>query len=194
MDTTIIPDRIEAATFLAMAAAVPGSSITLEHCEASHMAAAIHKLEQCGCEILPGNREVAISAPHRPAAMNVTTAPFPGFPTDMQAQMMALASVAEGTSVITDTVYLDRFTHVPELQRMGANIELKGNVAVVKGVEQLSGAQVMATDLRASASLVLAGLAARGETLIDRIYHLDRGYEALEKKLGAVGAQIQRLN
>ena len=122
------------------------------------------------------------------------TQPFPGFPTDMQAQFIAVSAIAGGTSVIEDTVYLDRFTHVPELARMGANIELKGNVAVVKGVERLSGAQVMATDLRASASLVLAGLAAQGETLIDRIYHLDRGYEALENKLGAVGARIQRVN
>jgi UDP-N-acetylglucosamine 1-carboxyvinyltransferase len=137
---------------------------------------------------------VTVTGPVRPKAVNVVTQPFPGFPTDMQAQMIAVCAIAGGTSVIEDTVYLDRFTHVPELARMGASIELKGNVAVVKGVERLSGAQVMATDLRASASLVLAGLAAQGETLIDRIYHLDRGYEALEKKLGAVGARIQRVN
>jgi UDP-N-acetylglucosamine 1-carboxyvinyltransferase len=194
MDTTIIPDRIEAATFLAMAAAVPGGSITLEHCEASHLAAAIHKLEQCGCEILPGNREVTISAPHRPAAVNVTTAPFPGFPTDMQAQMMALASVAEGTSVITDTVYLDRFTHVPELQRMGADIRLERNVAIIRGVEHLQGAPVMATDIRASAGLVIAALAAEGETRISRIYHLDRGYENFDGRLAKLGATIERVN
>jgi len=137
---------------------------------------------------------VTVTGPARPKAVNVVTQPFPGFPTDMQAQMIAVCAIGSVTSVIEDTVYLDRFTHVPELARMGANIELKGNVAVVKGVEQLSGAQVMATDLRASASLVLAGLAAQGDTLIDRIYHLDRGYEALEKKLSAVGARIQRVN
>jgi UDP-N-acetylglucosamine 1-carboxyvinyltransferase len=124
----------------------------------------------------------------------VVTQPFPGFPTDMQAQMIAVGAIAGGTSVIEDTVYLDRFTHVPELARMGASIELKGNVAVVKGVDGLSGAPVMATDLRASASLVLAGLAAQGETVIDRIYHLDRGYEALEQKLSALGASIRRIN
>jgi UDP-N-acetylglucosamine 1-carboxyvinyltransferase len=117
--------------------------------------------------------------------VNVVTQPFPGFPTDMQAQMIAVCALAEGASVIEDTIYLDRFTHVPELARLGAQIELKGNVAVVKGVERLSAAQVMATDLRASASLVIAALAAEGETTVDRIYHLDRGYEALEKKLGA---------
>ncbi|HTL27518.1 MAG TPA: UDP-N-acetylglucosamine 1-carboxyvinyltransferase, partial [Burkholderiales bacterium] len=120
--------------------------------------------------------------------------PFPGFPTDMQAQMIAVCAVADGMSVVEDTIYLDRFTHVPELARMGAQIELKGNVAVVKGVDRLAGAQVMATDLRASACLVMAALAARGETLVDRIYHLDRGYESLEQKLAALGADIQRIH
>ena len=123
----------------------------------------------------------------------MATQPYPGFPTDMQAQMMAVCAVAAGTSVIEDTIYVDRFTHVPELARMGARIELRGNVAVVTGVERLSGAQVMATDLRASASLVIAALAAEGETVIDRIYHLDRGYEALEKKLAALGARVERI-
>jgi len=192
IDTTIIPDRIEAATFLA-AAAITGGTITLERCEAAHMAASIHTLEDAGCEVLPGNDSVTISGPARPAALNVTTAPFPGFPTDMQAQIMALASVADGTSVITDTIYLDRFTHVPELARLGARIELKGNAAVVTGVDKLQGAPVMATDIRASAALVIAALVAEGETRISRIYHLDRGYEALDQKLARLGASITRV-
>ena len=193
IDATIIPDRIEAATFAA-AAAMTGGSLKLEGVVPAHFDAVLLKLEEAGSRIERAADAVTVTGPARPKAVNVVTQPFPGFPTDMQAQMIAVCALAGGTSVIEDTVYLDRFTHVPELARMGANIELKGNVAVVKGVEGLSGAQVMATDLRASASLVLAGLAAKGETLIDRIYHLDRGYEALEKKLGAVGAQIERVN
>jgi len=192
IDTDVIPDRIEAQTFLA-AAAIAGGSITLERCDAGDMAAAIHKLEEAGCEILPGRAEVTITGPRRPHAVDVTTAPFPGFPTDMQAQMMAVCSIAEGTSVITDTIYLDRFTHVSELGRLGANIELKGNTAVVRGVERLSGAPVMATDIRASAALVLAALVAEGETRISRIYHLDRGYEALDKKLAGLGVKVERV-
>ena len=192
IDTTIIPDRIEAQTFLA-AAAVTGGSITLESCDPSDMLSAIQKLEEAGCQILPGTNEVTITGPRRPYAVDVTTAPFPGFPTDMQAQMMALCSVAEGTSVITDTIYLDRFTHVPELARLGARIELKGNTAVVKGVERLSGAPVMATDIRASAALVIAALVAEGETRISRIYHLDRGYEGLDQKLVKLGASVERI-
>jgi UDP-N-acetylglucosamine 1-carboxyvinyltransferase len=192
MDTTIIPDRIEAATLLA-AGAITGGSVTIERCDSGHMAAAMHKLEETGCDVLPGNGEVTLSGPARPSAVDVTTAPFPGFPTDMQAQMMALCSVAEGTSVITDTIYLDRFTHVPELQRLGAQIELKGNAAVIKGVDRLQGAPVMATDIRASAALVIAALVAEGETRISRIYHLDRGYEQLEQKLTKLGASIERV-
>jgi UDP-N-acetylglucosamine 1-carboxyvinyltransferase len=192
IDTTIIPDRIEAATFLA-AAAITGGTVTLERCEAAHMAAAMHTLEEAGCEILPGNREVAVRGPSRPAAVSVTTAPFPGFPTDMQAQIMALCAIADGTSVITDTIYLDRFTHVPELARLGADIRLDHNVAKVRGVQSLQGAPVMATDIRASAALVIAALVAEGETRISRIYHLDRGYEALDQKLARLGAQIQRV-
>ena len=193
IDTTIIPDRIEAATFAA-AAAMTGGKVRLDDVAPAHFEAALRKLEETGCVIERGAASVTVTGRARPKAVNVVTQPFPGFPTDMQAQMIAVCAVAEGTSVIEDTIYLDRFTHVPELARMGARIELKGNVAVVKGVEKLSGAQVMATDLRASASLVIAALAAQGETLIDRIYHLDRGYEALEKKLGALGAQIRRVN
>jgi len=192
IDATIIPDRIEAATFAA-AAAMTGSRIRLLGVVPGHFEAALHKLEEAGCTIQRSGDAVAVSGPPRPKAVNVVTQPFPGFPTDMQAQMIAVCAIAAGTSVIEDTIYLDRFTHVPELARMGARIELKGNVAVVNGVQRLSGAQVMATDLRASASLVIAALAAEGETVIDRIYHLDRGYESLEKKLAALGARVERL-
>jgi len=193
IDTAIIPDRIEAATFAAAAAAT-GGKIRLEGVIPDHFEAALRKLEESGCVLHRGTDSLTVSGPVRPQAVNVVTQPFPGFPTDMQAQMIAVCALAGGTSVIEDTIYFDRFTHVPELARMGARVELKGNVAVVKGVDRLYGAQVMATDLRASASLVIAALAAEGETLIDRIYHLDRGYETLEKKLGALGAQIQRVN
>jgi UDP-N-acetylglucosamine 1-carboxyvinyltransferase len=192
LDTTIIPDRIETATFLG-AAAITGGSITLERCDSGHIAAVMHKLEECGCDLLPGNREVAITGPKRPGAVEVVTEPYPGFPTDMQAQMMALCSIADGRSTITDTIYQDRFTHVPELARMGCDIRLDGNVAVVTGVERLQGAPVMATDIRASAALVLAALAAEGETRISRIYHLDRGYEALDQKLTKLGADVKRV-
>jgi UDP-N-acetylglucosamine 1-carboxyvinyltransferase len=193
IDTTIIPDRIEAATFAA-AAAMTGGTIRLEGVVPDHFEAPLRKLEEAGCTLRRDADSITVSGPSRPKAVDVVTQPFPGFPTDMQAQMIAVCAIAGGTSVVEDTIYLDRFTHVPELARMGARIELKGNVAVVKGVDRLSGAQVMATDLRASACLVIAGLAAHGETLVDRIYHLDRGYEALEKKLGALGARIQRVN
>jgi UDP-N-acetylglucosamine 1-carboxyvinyltransferase len=192
IDATIIPDRIEAATFAAAAAMTRGR-IRLLGVVPQHLEAALHKLEEAGCAVERDTDTVAVSGPPRPSAVNVVTQPFPGFPTDMQAQMIAVCAIADGTSVIEDTIYHDRFTHVPELARMGARIELRANVAVVNGVEHLSGAQVMATDLRASASLVIAGLAARGETLVDRVYHLDRGYESLEKKLAGLGARIERV-
>jgi UDP-N-acetylglucosamine 1-carboxyvinyltransferase len=193
IDTTIIPDRIEAATFAA-AASITGGRLKLEGAEPVHFDAVLRKLEETGSTIERASGSVTVTGPARPKSVNVVTQPFPGFPTDMQAQMIAVCALASGTSVVEDTVYLDRFTHVPELARMGASINLKGNVAMVRGVERLYGAPVMATDLRASASLVLAALAAQGETIIDRVYHLDRGYEVLEKKLAAVGAQIQRVN
>jgi UDP-N-acetylglucosamine 1-carboxyvinyltransferase len=192
IDTTIIPDRIEAATLMATAA-ITGSEVTLERCEPGHIAAAIHALESAGCEVLPLNGELTVRGPARPRAADVVTDPYPGFPTDMQAQMMSLASVADGVSHIVDTVYQDRFTHVPELARLGAQIELHGNAATITGVERLQGAPVMATDIRASAALVLAGLVAEGETRISRIYHLDRGYEGLEQKLRKLGANIERV-
>jgi len=193
IDATIIPDRIEAATFAA-AAAMTGGRLRLERVVPAHFEAVLRKLEEAGSTVERAPDAVTVTGPSRPRAVNVVTQPFPGFPTDMQAQMIAVCALASGTSLIEDTVYLDRFTHVPELARMGASIELRGNVAVVRGVDRLYGAPVMATDLRASASLVLAGLAANGDTLIDRIYHLDRGYETLEKKLGAVGARIERIS
>jgi UDP-N-acetylglucosamine 1-carboxyvinyltransferase len=192
IDTTIIPDRIEAATFAA-AAAMTGGSIRLDGVVPEHFEAALRKLEEAGCEIERGKDMVKVACRARPTAVNVVTQPYPGFPTDMQAQMIAVCSIAQGTSVVEDTIYADRFTHVQELARMGARIELKGNVAVVQGVDRLSGAQVMATDLRASASLVIAALAAEGETVVDRIYHLDRGYESLEEKLSALGARVERI-
>ena len=192
IDTTIIPDRIEAATFMA-AAAITGGSITLESCQSEHLRASIERLTEAGCAIESGHDELTISGPVRPAAVTVTTQPYPGFPTDMQAQMMAVCSIADGESVITDTIYLDRFTHVPELARLGADIRLDHNVATIRGVERLQGAQVMATDIRASAALVLAALVAEGETRISRIYHLDRGYQALDQKLTKLGASIRRV-
>ena len=144
--------------------------------------------------MLPEEGSVTIQGPVRPGATDVTTSPFPGFPTDMQPQMMALLSVADGTSVITDTVYLDRFTHVPELRRLGAQIRLNRNAAVIRGIDRLQGAQVMATDIRASAALVLGALAAEGETRVSRIYHLDRGYEKLDEKLTKLGASVRRVS
>jgi UDP-N-acetylglucosamine 1-carboxyvinyltransferase len=171
-----------------------GGRIRLENVVPDHFEAALRKLEEAGCSLQRSSNTVTVAGAARPHPVNVVTQPFPGFPTDMQAQMIAVSAVADGTSVIEDTIYHDRFTHVPELARMGARVELKGNVAVVKGVDRLAGAQVMATDLRASACLVMAALAAQGETLVDRIYHLDRGYEALEQKLAALGADIQRIN
>ena len=192
MDTTIIPDRIEAATFAA-AAAMSGGTITLDRVIPDHFEAALRKLEETGTTIVRTKDSVTVTGPSRPRAVDVVTQPFPGFPTDMQAQMIAVCAVANGTSVIEDTIYVDRFTHVPELARMGAKVELRGNVAIVKGVERLSGAPVMATDLRASAALALAALIAEGETRISRIYHLDRGYEAFDDKLRGLGARVERV-
>ena len=192
IDTTIIPDRIEAATFLA-GAAITGGSITLTQCDPEHVRSVSQKLEQAGCEVLEGDREVTIRGPVRPGALEVVTDPYPGFPTDMQAQMMALCSIADGVSTLTDTIYLDRFTHVPELARLGADIRMDKNVAHVRGVDHLQGAPVMATDIRAGAAIVLAALVAEGETRISRIYHVDRGYENLVQKLSGLGASVERV-
>ncbi len=187
-----IPDRIETGTF-AIAAAISGGDVTMRGCRPEHLESVLTKLEETGARIETGPATLRVAAASRPRAVNVRTQPFPGFATDMQAQMMALMSVAEGRSVITESVFESRFMHVNELLRMGADITIAGNTAVIQGVPALAGAPVMATDLRASASLALAALAAQGTTVISRIYHLDRGYEAIEAKLTALGAEIQRV-
>lgn len=189
----IMPDRIEASTFLT-AAAITRGHLILRNADPSSMDAVLDKLAETGAIIEAGSDWISLDMKHRPKAVNARTLPYPAFPTDMQAQLMTLNSVAEGTAVMTETIFENRFMHVPELNRMGAQIDVEGNTAIIKGVEQLSGATVMATDLRASASLVIAGLVADGDTYIDRIYHLDRGYEHIEKKLSAVGAQISRID
>lgn len=189
----VLPDRIETGTYLA-AAAITRGRIKLKNTRPDLLESVLLKLEEIGAIIDTGIDWISLDMKgKRPYAVNISTAPYPAFPTDMQAQMMAVNTIAQGTGVITETVFENRFMHVQELQRMGANIALKGNTAICTGVENLIGAQVMATDLRASASLVLAGLAARGETIIDRIYHIDRGYECIEEKLTQLGAQIHRL-
>ncbi len=188
----VMPDRIETGTFLAAAAAA-GGRIRLTGVGADSLDATLEKLREAGAEISAKEGLLEIEMTHRPASVSLRTAPYPGFATDMQAQFMALAAVARGTAMITETIFDNRFQHALELQRLGANIAIRGDTAVVKGVERLQGAKVMATDLRASAGLVIAGLVAEGETVVDRIYHLDRGYEALEKKFSALGARIERV-
>jgi UDP-N-acetylglucosamine 1-carboxyvinyltransferase len=191
-DHEVIPDRIEGGTYLA-AAAMTGGDVSVERCLPRHLEAVVMKLREAGAEVTEGKEHVRLKAPRRLNATEVKTFPYPGFPTDMQAQMMAVACVSKGTSVITETVFESRYIHVPELRRMGSDIQVEGNHAVVVGVERLTGAPVMASDLRASAGLVLAGLAAEGETMISRVYHLDRGYEGMEAKLRGLGARIERL-
>ncbi len=189
----VLPDRIETGTYLA-AAAITSGKIKLKNTRPDLLKSVLVKLEEAGAEIETGIDWISLDMKgKRPRAVNVSTAPYPAFPTDMQAQIMALNAVAEGSGSITETVFENRFMHVQELQRMGANISLKGNTAICTGTPDLHGAPVMATDLRASASLVLAGLAAKGETVINRIYHIDRGYECIEEKLAQLGARIHRL-
>lgn len=189
----IMPDRIEAGTY-AMAAAITGGTLDLDGARIGHIEAAVEVLRQAGVTIEQRNGGVFVSrANHGLVGVDAQTDPYPGFPTDLQAQMMALMTVAEGAAMITETIFENRFMHVPELQRMGANINLHGGSAMVRGVDHLTGAPVMASDLRASASLVIAGLAARGKTEVRRVYHLDRGYERMEEKLAAVGADIERV-
>ncbi len=189
----IIPDRIETGTFL-VAAAATGGRVRLRKTEPAYLDAVLEKLRDAGARIETGDHCIELDMQgRRPHAVNITTAPHPAFPTDMQAQFVALNSIADGTATIKETIFENRFMHVQELQRMGADIELQGNTAIVRGVQSLQGAPVMATDLRASACLVIAGLAAEGETVIDRIYHLDRGYECIEEKLSQLGANICRL-
>jgi UDP-N-acetylglucosamine 1-carboxyvinyltransferase len=188
----VIPDRIEAATFLA-AALITRGDLTLSGCRADHLGAVIETMRAMGAHVEVDGTGIRCRGGEAPRGIHVVTAPYPGFPTDMQAQMMALAAIGDGVSVITDTIYPDRFTHVPELVRLGADIRLDGNTAVVHPVAELSGAHVMASDLRASAALILAGLVARGTTRVSRVYHIDRGYERIEEKLRAVGADVERV-
>jgi UDP-N-acetylglucosamine 1-carboxyvinyltransferase len=188
----IIPDRIETGTY-ACAAAITGGQIFLRHARVDHLGALVRALREAGVDVIVGEGGLTVKRLNGLHGADVMTEAYPGFPTDMQAQYMALMCVADGAAMVTETIFENRFMHVPELNRMGARINVHGASAIVRGVAALSGAPVMATDLRASVSLVLAGLAARGETLINRVYHLDRGYEALEQKLAACGADIERL-
>ncbi|HET7670353.1 MAG TPA: UDP-N-acetylglucosamine 1-carboxyvinyltransferase [Burkholderiales bacterium] len=189
----VMPDRIETGTYLAAAAAT-GGRVRLTGADPRSLDATLEKLREAGARIETNGSSITLETDGRPRAVSVRTAPYPGFATDMQAQFMALASIASGTAVITETIFENRFMHALELQRLGADISIQGNSAVVRGVERLQGATVMATDLRASAGLVIAGLVADGETVVDRIYHLDRGYEALERKLSALGASVERIS
>ena len=189
----IIPDRIETGTFL-VAAALTGGDVIIDGCEPDHVGATLSKLSQAGVDISVGSNTIHVRGNASVTSVDFRTEPYPGFPTDMQAQFMVLMAVADGTSMINETIFENRFIHVSELKRMGADIRINGNTAMVHGVGRLSGAPVMASDLRASACLVLAGLVAEGTTVINRVYHLDRGYEALEEKFTALGAAIRRIH
>ena len=187
-----MPDRIEAGTFLCAVAAA-GGDVVLRGARAGHLEAVIDKLREAGATIDAGDDWIRVRASERPRAVSFRTSEYPAFPTDMQAQLMVLDCIADGTASVAETIFENRFMHVPEMLRLGAKIEVDGRSAVVQGVEKLSGARVMATDLRASAGLVIAGLVAEGETVVDRIYHLDRGYDRMEAKLRALGADIERV-
>jgi UDP-N-acetylglucosamine 1-carboxyvinyltransferase len=188
---SVIPDRIEAGTYVA-AAAITGGDVTIKNVLVEHLGALIDKIEEAGVKVTRAANSIRVKGRAALRPVDVTTLPYPGFPTDMQAQMMALMSITDGISVITEKIYPDRFMHISELNRMGAEVMLEGASAIVKGVDHLSGAPVMASDLRASAALVLAGLVAKGKTEVSRVYHLDRGYERMEEKLAALGARIWR--
>ena len=190
--TEIIPDRIETGTFMA-AAALTGGRVLITHCEPQHVGATMDKLQQAGAQVTVQGRTLTVQGPETLTSVDVMTQPYPGFPTDMQAQFMVMMSVADGVSVISETIFENRFIHVSELRRMGADILVSGDTATVRGVPRLSGAPVMASDLRASACLVLAGLVADNTTVVQRVYHLDRGYEAMEQKFSALGAAIRRV-
>ena len=191
---SVVPDRIETVTFL-IAAAISGGRVVCQNTKADTLDAVIDKLREAGAQVDVTENSITLDMlGNRPKAVNIRTAPHPGFPTDMQAQFTLLNMVAEGTSIITETIFENRFMHIPELIRMGGKAEIEGNTTVCHGVEQLSGAEVMATDLRASVSLVLAGCIATGETIVDRIYHIDRGYEHIEEKLRCLGARIERFS
>ena len=190
----VVADRIEAGTY-AIAAAITGGEVELIGARLGHMAAVLEKLSESGITLAATDDGVRVSASNqRAGGVDVTTKPYPGFPTDLQAQIMALMTTSSGAAIITETIFENRFMHVPELARMGADISVAGASAMVRGVQRLAGAEVMATDLRASSSLVLAGLAADGQTLVNRVYHLDRGYECIEHKLVACGADIERIS
>jgi len=191
-DATVIPDRIETGTYM-IAAAITGGDVTIKGCRPGHLDALITKLREAGVSIEPVQDGIRVTGGREIRSVDVKTLPYPGFPTDLQAQVMALVAVGKGVSVITETIFENRFMHVGELMRMGAVVKIEGSRAIVEGVEKLRGAPVMATDLRASASLVLAGLAAEGRTDLLRVYHIDRGYQSIEKKLSALGADIQRV-
>ncbi|UCH44975.1 MAG: UDP-N-acetylglucosamine 1-carboxyvinyltransferase [Nitrospiraceae bacterium] len=188
----VIPDRIETGTFMTVAA-ITGGHITIRECNTEHVEAIANKLRSTGVKISGDGDSLSVDGPDRPVSQDVRTMPHPGFPTDMQAQFMALMTIADGTSLITENIFENRFMHVAEMKRLGADITIEGATAKVKGVKSLKGAPVMATDLRASASLIVAGLGAYGTTIIDRVYHLDRGYERIEEKLKLLGARIRRI-
>ena len=188
----IMPDRIESGTFL-VAAAASGGNITLTDTRADILDTVLEKLIEAGAQIRVEGGRIHLEMSGRPKSVNLRTSPYPAFPTDMQAQFMALNTVAQGTAMVVETIFENRFMHVQELRRLGAQIDVEGNTCMVRGVDHLEGATVMATDLRASACLVIAGLVAQGETVIDRIYHLDRGYEHIEAKLSQLGANIRRI-
>jgi UDP-N-acetylglucosamine 1-carboxyvinyltransferase len=189
----VIPDRIEAGTFAA-AATLTGGDVTITHCAPEHLDAVLSTLRGCGAKIEAAGDTVRVHGPNRLEPAHVVTQVYPGFPTDMQAQIMAVLCRADGVSTVMDTIYPDRFTHVPELRRFGAEIRLDGNLAVIKGMNTLQGAPVMATDIRASSALILGALAAQGTTEILRVYHIDRGYERIENKLRELGAEIERVS
>ncbi len=192
-DYRVVPDRIETGTFL-VAAAMTGGKVRTINTRPNIMDAVLQKLEEAGAELSVGDDSIELDMQgRRPRSVNITTAPYPGFPTDMQAQFTALNAIAEGTGVVRETIFENRFMHVQELQRLGADMRVEGNTVIIRGVERLTGAPLMATDLRASASLLLAGLVAEGETVVDRVYHIDRGYENIEEKFGQLGAAIRRL-
>lgn len=192
VSVSVIPDRIEAGTFM-VAAALTKGDVMLSGCEPDHLGAVIHKLRLTGAGITIEDKSIRVNGSDNISSVDIKTLPYPGFPTDMQAQFMVLMSIANGLSIISETIFENRFIHVSELRRMGADITISGNAAMIKGVSMLSGAPVMATDLRASASLILAGLVAQGKTEVNRVYHLDRGYEAIENKFKRIGAAIKRV-
>ena len=192
-DYSVLPDRIETGTYL-VAAAITGGKVLIKRTDPTLLDAVLAKLEEAGATIDIGEDWIELDMEGRkPRAVNIRTSPYPGFPTDMQAQFCALNAIAVGTGSVTETVFENRFMHIQEFVRLGANVQLEGNTAIIKGVERMTGAPVMATDLRASASLILAGLVAQGETVVDRIYHIDRGYDHIEEKLAGLGARIQRV-